>query len=311
MKESFNMKNKIVLSLILILSMLMPINAYAVSFNAKETIFGPAVSEYAKAHRATYSQFEAHPKNCIFGEKEDYGAIKSVDVKKRKKKYMSLTFDSSWVNTETYALLDMLDKYDAKATFFLTSIFIKDNPEQVKAISARGHEIGNHTTTHTSFLKFKSEDKKEKMKEEIMGCHKLIKDLLGVDMCLFRFPYGDYDADAIQVVKELGYYPIQWTADSSDWKNISVNAILDLFKSKVYYRPGNIILFHNGAIYTVSALDTILKDITDMGLRCVRVSDLIYTENFHLGKNLRQIENVPEEKAGKEKVATKSNAKKK
>ena len=275
--------------IVLIVSLFMSNRLYASNFFANGDIYGPVLNDYARLHKATYSQFEAHPKNCFFGNGEDCGAIKSVDVSGRKKKYISLTFDSSWNNTQTYRLLDLLDKYDVKATFFMTSIFIKDNPDHVKEVISRGHEIGNHTNTHTSFLKFDPVKDIDKMKNEITECHKLIKDLTGIDMCLFRFPYGDYNAEAIKVVKELGYYPIQWSADSSDWKNINKKAITDVFKSQVYYKPGNILLFHNGALYTVDALETILEDIKNKGLRCVRVSDMIYTEDFYLGKNFRQI----------------------
>ena len=294
------------LSIILLLVITMSGMAYPESILNKPDIYGPVISDEAKANRTTYSQFEAHPKNCYFGNGVDNYAIKSVDVKGRRKNYMSLTFDSSWNNTQTYALLDMLDKYHVKATFFLTSIFIRNNPDHVKEIISRGHEIGNHTNHHKNFLKFDPEKDREEMKEEIMECHREIKDLLGIDMCLFRFPYGAFNEESIQLVKELGYYPIQWSADSNDWKNISVKAITDVFKSKAYYKPGNILLFHNGALYTVEALETILKDITDLGLRCVKISDLIYTEDFHFEKNARQTANKPKDIN----ISTKSTVKK-
>lgn len=294
------------LSVILLLTIIMNTATYSLSFIDKPGVYGPVISDEAKRKRATYSQFEAHPKNCYFGNGIDNYAIKSVEVSGRRKKYMSLTFDSSWNNTQTYALLDLLDKYNAKATFFLTAFFVRNNPEQVKEISRRGHEIGNHTNTHKSFLKFDPEKERDQMVDEIMLCHKEIKDLLGIDMCLFRFPYGDFNQESIQLVKELGYYPIQWTADSNDWRNISVDAILNIFKSKAYYKPGSILLFHNGAMYTVEALETILKDITDAGLRCVRVSDLIYTEDFTLLKNCRMFPHTY--KANKGKTSTKSDA---
>ena len=296
------------LSVLLLMTILVNGIAYPINFMNKPNMYGPILNDIAKANRSTYSQFEAHPKNCFFGNKMDNYAIKSIEVSGRRKNYMSLTFDSSWNNTQTYALLDLLDRYNAKATFFLTAFFVRDNPEQVKEISRRGHEIGNHTNTHKSFLKFNPETERDAMKEEIMLCHKEIKELLGIDMCLFRFPYGDFNQESIKLVKELGYYPIQWTADSNDWKNISVKAITDVFKSKAYYKPGNILLFHNGAIYTVEALETILKDIYDSGLKCVRVSDMIYKEDFMLLKNARQ---TPIEKnEAKKIIATESNVKK-
>lgn len=284
LKKEFKTLIKLSFCIIMIISL--PLHSFA----AKK-VYGPNLRELDKYRKIEYHQFEAHPKNCFFGNNEDCGAIKSVEVKGDKSNYIALTFDSSWNNTQTYELLDLLDEHDVKSTFFLTSIFIKDNPEQVKEIAARGHEIGNHTDTHTSFKKYKIENDRDKMVSEIAECHKLIKDLLGIDMCLFRFPYGHYTAESIGIVKELGYYPIQWTADSFDWKNVSALEILKNLRAEKAYKAGNIVLFHNGALYTVEALRSALLNFKKAGLKCVKVSDLIYTENFYLGKNFRQIEN--------------------
>lgn len=286
--------------LIVLISLSLSNLSYTNVLSDKAKVYGPTASDLAKKYKATYSQFTAHPdKNVFFGDSSGAIPIKSVDVKGRKKRYMSITFDSSWNNTQTYKLLDLLDKYDARATFFLTAFFIKENPKQVADILSRGHEIGNHTNTHTSFLIFDPIENKQQIEKEIVECHKVVKDMFNIDMCLFRFPYGHYSDETIAIVRDLGYFPIQWTADSSDWKNIGVDAILNIFKSANYYRPGNILLFHNGATYTVEALETILKDITDKGLRCVKVSDLIYTDNFTFGKNGRQVEKEDNNEANK------------
>ena len=261
---------KKLIAFILLLSLTMSITTYTSGVSDMGKVYGPSVEDLAKNKGSIYSQFTTHPdKSVFFGDESGAIPIKSVDVKKRKKNYISLTFDSSWNNTQTYKLLDLLDKYNARAAFFMTAFFIEANPQQVADILSRGHEIGNHSNTHTSFLNYDPIENKQEIIDEITKCHKIVKDKFGIDMCLFRFPYGHYSDETIEIAKDLGYFPIQWSADSSDWKNKGVEPILDIFKSGIYYRPGNILLFHNGALYTVEALETIFKDITNKGLRCV------------------------------------------
>lgn len=234
-------------------------------------------------------QPEFHPAlTDFYGDGEDTVPICKVKVDDDRKNYISLTFDSAYINTETYKILDLLDKYDAKATFFMTGGFITCNVSQVREIIKRGHEVGNHTGSHPNL---NNVDVAWATKE-ILNCHSALKEKFGIDMCLFRFPYGAHNPANLTLLKNLGYYPIQWIIDSADWKNTNVDAILNVFKSKRYYKPGNIILFHNGAKYTVEALKTILEDIKEEGLKCVRVTDLIYKEDFFINHNGVQIKNT-------------------
>lgn len=231
-----------------------------------------------------YNQQTEHPYiDDFFGIGQDSFPIKYVHVDPMdtdKKGAMSITFDSAYINDYTYALLDILDAYDAKATFFMTRDFILKNQSQVAEILSRGHEIGNHSTNHPDFNKVKDTT----VVTEILTCHNLVKSLFGFDMCLFRFPYGSYSPRTVVLAKNLGYYPIQWTFDSIDWKNLGVDYLLNRFNENKDYaiREGAIILFHNGAIYTPEALPKILDMIKANGLHCVKISDLIYKHRFYL-----------------------------
>ena len=237
------------------------------------------------------TQPEFHPViDDYFGNERNIKPIYKVSVEddESKKNMIALTFDSAFINDYTFIILDILDKYNFKCTFFMTHDFMKKNPDHIIEIVSRGHEIGNHSTTHPHF---KSLTDIECIKE-VWKTHCLYKYLTGLDMSLFRFPYGECDERTINIVKNLGYYPIQWGADSLDWRNESTSSIIRRLDSSNAYQAGNIILFHNGAKYTPFCLEEILDKVVENGLKAVRVSDLIYPHNFDLinGTQKKKIE---------------------
>ncbi len=98
----------------------------------------------------------------------------------------------------------------------MTGGWVSEYPEDVKAIKAAGHDLGNHSETHKNM----SQLSKEEQKEELMKVHEKVKELTGVEMELFRPPYGDYDDQVILTAKECGYYPIQWDVDSLELEKL-------------------------------------------------------------------------------------------
>lgn len=125
-------------------------------------------------------------------------------------KKIGLTFDAAWGNEDTQQILDILKKQDVKATFFMTGGWVEKYPEDVKAISAAGHDLGNHSQNHKNM----SQLSEEECKEEISLVHNQVKKLTGEEMCLFRPPYGDYNNQLILCCRDMGYYPIQWDVDT-------------------------------------------------------------------------------------------------
>ena len=111
-------------------------------------------------------------------------------------------------------------------------------------------------------------------------------------MHLFRPPYGDYDNEVILTAQECGYYPIQWSVDSLDWKNYGMQSILDTVLKHKNLEPGAIILCHNGAEYTAQALDALLAGLKEQGYEVVPISELIYKENYHMDHTGKQISDV-------------------
>ena len=135
--------------------------------------------------------------------------IYCVDTDNKK---IALTFDAAWGNEDTGQILETLAKHDVKVTFFMTGEWVEKYPEDVKAILAAGHDLGNHSGTHPDMTKLSDSQKTE----ELMDVHNKVKTLTGYEMCLFRPPFGAYDNQVVINAKENGYYTIQWDVDICD-----------------------------------------------------------------------------------------------
>lgn len=203
------------------------------------------------------------------------------------KKQIALTFDAAWGNDDTQTILDTLQKYDIKVTFFMTGSWVKTYPEDVKAIYAAGHDLGNHSQNHKNMSQLSSDG----IANEILTVHQAVKDLTGYEMFLFRPPYGDYDNHVITGATACGYYPVQWDVDSLDWKNYGAKAIVDTVTGHKHLGNGSIILCHNGAKYTAEALPQLIEALQDKGYEFVPLSELIYRDEYHMNHEGRQIMN--------------------
>ncbi len=128
------------------------------------------------------------------------------------KPQIALTFDAAWGNEDTEQILSILEKHNVKVTFFATGGWVESYPDDVKAILAAGHDIGNHSENHKNMSQLST----DQMKSEIMEVHDKVKNLTGYEMTLFRPPYGDYSNEVIQTATSLGYYSIQWDVDILD-----------------------------------------------------------------------------------------------
>lgn len=146
--------------------------------------------------------------------------IYCVDTEEKK---IALSFDAAWGNEDTAELLAILEEHNLKVTFFMTGGWVESYPEDVKAILAAGHDLGNHSENHKNMSELSDAEKKE----EIMSVHQKVQEITGYEMFLFRPPYGDYDNALIDVLKDCEYYPIQWDVDSLDWKNEGVDELLE------------------------------------------------------------------------------------
>lgn len=199
-------------------------------------------------------------------------------------KKVALSFDAAWGNEDTKKILDILKKKKVHVTFFMTGGWIEKYPDDVKAISKAGHELGNHSQNHKQMSTLSAEE----CKEEIMAPHEKVKELTGVDMQVFRPPYGDYNDALIESANACGYYPIQWDVDSLDWKDYGVETILSNVLNHKHLGNGSIILCHNGARHTAEALESLIDGLQEKGFTLVKMSDLIYKDNYEMDAEGRQ-----------------------
>lgn len=208
--------------------------------------------------------------------------IYCVDTDKKK---VALSFDAAWGNEDTKKILDILKKHDVHVTFFMTGGWVESYPDDVKAIHKAGHDLGNHSENHKNMSQLSDEEKTK----ELMSVHEKVKKLTGEDMTLFRPPYGDYDDRVVLNAKDNGYYTIQWSVDSLDWKDYGVDSIIDTVLNHKALDKGAIILCHNGAKYTAEALETLIKGLKEKGYEIVPISELIYKEGYHMDVTGKQI----------------------
>ncbi len=132
--------------------------------------------------------------------------IHSVETAEKK---IALSFDVSGDNEDMAEILEILSENYVKASFFVTGKWVEDYPEDVKAIAKAGHDVANHSEHHIQMTELSTQE----CEAEIMTVHRRVKELTGIDMNLFRIPYGDYTDKIVGTARECGYYTIQWDVD--------------------------------------------------------------------------------------------------
>lgn len=187
----------------------------------------------------------------------------------RDDKVLSISFDASWGADKTIAILDILDRYDVKTTFFLVGGWVDKYPEMVEEIFARGHEIGNHSNTHPHM----SQLSESGIREELRIMSDKVEKLTGVRPTLFRPPYGDYNDRVVLVSRAEGYECVQWSIDSLDWKDRGTEDIIKQCTHRV--DNGDIVLFHNDSNDIVNALPSVIEHYQGLGYTIIPVSELL------------------------------------
>lgn len=188
--------------------------------------------------------------------------------------YIALTFDDGPDKVQTIKVLEILKKYEIKATFFVIGERIEYQKDILKKIVDEGHEIGNHFYSHENINKIS----KEKIRESIMTNNELIYSITGKMPKLVRPPYGIVNDNLKTICQELNMSIIIWSndKDSKDWKQTKDNIIINNLTKKV--SNGDIFLFHDGNkkyTNTLSAIDTIIPMLQKKGFKFVDISTLI------------------------------------
>ena len=199
---------------------------------------------------------------------------------------VALPFDAAWGADKTEEILNTLNKFNVKGTFFLVGFWIDKYPSLVKKIYDLGFDIGNHSITHLDMTKLNESQRIN----EINLTNEKIKNITGESPKFFRFPYGAYNLDSVLSVEKQGMIPIQWDVDSLDWKGLNETEILKRIQDKV--KGGSIILFHNNSEHVLDALPLVVDYLLSKNYELVPLSQLVYEDNYIIDINGVQHRNV-------------------
>jgi peptidoglycan/xylan/chitin deacetylase (PgdA/CDA1 family) len=210
---------------------------------------------------------------------------------------LAITFDDGPNPAITPNLLDLLDRYKAKATFFLIGKYVRECPELLKETIARGHSIGNHTELHPNLLWLSP----TQVRVELRLCHDAISTAIGAPPKWFRPPFGVRNPWVIPAARELGYQTVMWTLIPGDWREkpadwliprmqpIAHHAQQNLANTASTNTPGSssgdILCLHDGGhrqlnadrTRTLAALEHWLPRWRDLGLEFVTIDEAVRT----------------------------------
>lgn len=181
---------------------------------------------------------------------------------------ISLMINVYWGTEYIEPMLEILDRYHAKTTFFVGGSWAAGNGDTLERIYSAGHEIGNHGYYHKDHSKI---DEAYNVKE-ISSAHTAVKDILGIDMTLFAPPSGAFGDATLSAATELGYRTVMWTRDTVDWRDHDAELIYKRAVKDV--KGGDLILMHPTEC-TVKALERIIIEVFARGLRVGTVSEVL------------------------------------
>jgi peptidoglycan/xylan/chitin deacetylase (PgdA/CDA1 family) len=229
-----------------------------------------------------------HPRSQLFGR---------TICRTNSSRKLAITFDDGPNPAITPKLLDLLDRYNAKATFFLIGRFVRECPELVRETIARGHTVGNHTETHPNLLWMTP----TQVRIELRLCHDAISHVLGLPPKWFRPPFGMRNPWVIPAARELGCRTVTWTLIPGDWKERPAEWLISRMQAIAQNArqrlasgsnssvdtggAGDILCLHDGAhrqlngdrSRTLAALEHWLPRWRDLGLEFVTIQEAVRT----------------------------------
>lgn len=179
-------------------------------------------------------------------------------------KFIAFTFDDG-PSIYTSEIMDILDKYNYKATFFEVGNMITKYPEVTKEVVDRGYEVGNHTTDHSNLNRLTE----SKIKDKVYGNNTLFNEITGQNMELVRCPYGNSNKKVRATINNPIIY---WSVDSRDWESRNTEKIVELVKNTT--KDGDIILFHDLYSTTLESIEILAEYFYLNGYKVVSVSEL-------------------------------------
>jgi peptidoglycan/xylan/chitin deacetylase (PgdA/CDA1 family) len=190
---------------------------------------------------------------------------------------LALTYDDGPNDPWTFRLLEVLDRRQVKATFFLIGKFVQQRPDIARALVNAGHSIGSHTWDHPNLIFCSSAE----VCRQLQQTQQAILDATGIEARLFRPPFGGRRPASLRVARSLGLQPVMWNVTCRDWTSRSTAEIVALAERQI--RGGNVILLHDGEFHrigvdrsrSVEASERILTRYTQEGYEFVTVPQMM------------------------------------
>lgn len=183
-------------------------------------------------------------------------------------KTIALTFDDG-PGPYTEKLLDILDKYDAKATFFLIGSKVSARADTLRRMQSRGHQLGNHSWSHPELNKVST----EQLASEIDQTNNAIKQAVGTKPNIIRPPYGAFNRAVLEQFRQRGMSAVVWSVDTRDWADRNSEIVCS--RAVAGARNGAVILMHDIHPTSVNAVPCILDSLKQQGYSFVTVQNLI------------------------------------
>ena len=181
---------------------------------------------------------------------------------------IAVTFDDGPA-PYTERILDVLEQYNSRATFFVVGSRIRAYPEIVTRAFESGHEVANHSWSHPSFPRVND----ARIRSELQRTCDAIRELLGFSPPFFRPPYGATNDRVVSIAGEMGYAVIKWTLDPKDWRYRNADTIYNSVMSRV--EGGSVILLHDIHPTTADATELLIPSLIEMGFELVTVTELL------------------------------------
>ena|SRR3984885_7534126 len=192
---------------------------------------------------------------------------------------VAFTFDDGPNDPYTMQLLELLGRWQVRATFFLMGSYVRRRPEVARAIHRAGHLLGNHTVSHPSLMWASP----AQVREELIACTAIIEDATGEVVRYVRPPFGARRPDVLRTARELGLTPVMWNITAYDWeatdpKDLAARVRRGLLHNQKRRRGSNLLLHDGGhrelgtdRSVTLSAVGLLLEGWSGSGLRFVTV----------------------------------------
>jgi len=195
-------------------------------------------------------------------------AFPEPEIYEPRRPMVALTFDDGpAVHTER--ILDVLEQYGGRATFFVLGHRLEAWQDTVIRAADLGNEIASHAWSHTNLAHLNEES----IAWEMQATSAAIESLVGFSPPILRPPFGQTSARVRSVAAELGYAMINWDIDTMDWRYRDPDRIYNVIMNRV--EDGSVVLLHDIHVTTADAMERVIPSLIAAGYQLVTVSELM------------------------------------